>query len=452
MKTQDLSKGTVIPQLLRMTVPMIGGMLSLTAFNLIDTWYISMLGTEPLAAMGFSFPVIMLLNSFAMGLGMGISTVLAQVIGKNDSSLVKRITSHGLLLNVIVVSLISIVGFFISPWLFARLGAEGEAHKLVLEYMRIWFLFAWTVFLPMISNYAIRATGDTKVPALIMVGTTVLNGILDPLLIFGYCGFPRMGIAGAALATAVSRALITFISLYLLHKRYHMLEFKTSKLSVIIDSWKRILHISLPTIITNTGKPAAIAYVISLVSMYGDEAVAGVGAGDRIQMLLYMFPMAMGSVLIPFCGQNYGAGKIERIHEAWHKTNLIGFTYGAVCFLAVLIFGRSMSSLFSEDPTVIKYAYLFLSIVFIGSGYQFAAVHSIFVLNAIKRPLTAGLFDFLRSFLFTILFAKVGGYFWGVYGIFASIAVSNILGAGLSIAYLKKVFKTHRRQQVHSQG
>ncbi len=75
---------------------MIGGMLSLTAFNLIDTWYISLLGTEPLAAMGFSFPVIMLLNSFAMGLGMGISTVLAQVIGKGDTKLVKRITTHGL--------------------------------------------------------------------------------------------------------------------------------------------------------------------------------------------------------------------------------------------------------------------------------------------------------------------------------------------------------------------
>ncbi len=302
-------------------------------------------------------------------------------------------------------------------------------------------MFAWTVFLPMIANYAIRATGDTKIPALIMIGSTVLNGILDPLLIFGFWGFPKMGIAGAALATAISRATTTFISLYLLHKRYKMFEFKLSKLALIWDSWKRILHISLPTIITNVGKPAAVAYVISLVSIYGNEAVAGVGAGDRIQMLLYMFPMAMGSVLIPFCGQNYGANKLNRVHDAWHKTNLIGFVYGTICLLLVLIFGKSMVGLFSNDLEVIKYAYLFLWIVFISSGCQFAAVHTVFVLNAIKRPITAGVFDFLRSFLFTIIFAKIGGHFWGIYGIFASIAVSNILGATISIAYLKKLFK-----------
>lgn len=428
-KGKDLTNGPVMPMIYRMTGPMIGGMFALTAFNVVDTFYVSMLGTDALAAMGFTFPVVMVIMAVAMGLGLGLSTILAHRIGSGDQEAVKRLTTHGIILTMLLTGSIALLGIVTAPPIFRLLGAEGEVLELTLNYMNVWYFSAWTVFVPMVSNYAIRATGNTKTPARIMVVSSVLNAILDPIFIFGWGVIPAMGITGAALATALSRAINTVVVLLILHRRYHMIDFKWPKWAELLTSWKELLHMASPVILTNLTRPLATAIVTWMVAIYGKEAVAGLSAGDRVLMLLYMVPMAMGSVLIPFCGQNFGAKRIDRIEEAWRKTNRFGYVYGVGCLVLVIFTGKWLLRPFSTEAAVVDAALGFLLYMFISSGWQFAAVHAGFVLNAMKLQFWASFFNIFRSILLMVVFVWLGRLWFGLTGIFMGMALSQILGS-----------------------
>ena len=190
-----------IPLVLRqMTVPMTFGMVAILMFNLVDTFFISLLGTQALAAISYTFPVTFAVNCITMGIGMGLSTNIGRLLGQGQSIVAARFSSHGLLLAVLLVALASTLGLFTIEPLFLFLGAEQSLLPLIHQYMDIWYLTIPLLVVPMAGNSAIRATGDTKTPAKIMMLAGLINGVLDPLLIFGYGPFPEFGNPAVALA------------------------------------------------------------------------------------------------------------------------------------------------------------------------------------------------------------------------------------------------------------
>lgn len=189
-----------IPLVLRqMTVPMTFGMVAILMFNLVDTFFISLLGTEALAAISYTFPVTFAVNCITMGIGMGLSTNIGRLLGQDQSIVAARFSSHGLLLAVLLVALASTLGLFTIEPLFLFLGAEQSLLPLIHQYMDIWYLTIPLLVVPMAGNSAIRATGDTKTPAKIMMLAGLINGVLDPLLIFGYGPFPELAFRGRPL-------------------------------------------------------------------------------------------------------------------------------------------------------------------------------------------------------------------------------------------------------------
>ena len=212
-----LTQGLVTKKLTSLTIPIIFGMFSMVTFNLVDTFFISRLGVKELAAMSFTFPVIMFIVSIALGLGVATSSVVSRAIGRGDHHQVQRLTTDSLIISFLIVVIFAVLGLFSMNWTFRSLGANGETLPLVKQYMRIWYLGVAFVVIPMVGNNAIRACGDTFIPSLIMVISTIINIILDPLLIFGLWGFPRLGLEGAAIATVIARAAAVIFSLLILH-------------------------------------------------------------------------------------------------------------------------------------------------------------------------------------------------------------------------------------------
>ncbi|HHQ4767963.1 TPA: MATE family efflux transporter, partial [Aeromonas veronii] len=175
-----------IPVVLRqMTGPMIFGIIAILAFNLVDTFFIGMLGTEALAAISFTFPVTFVVTSLAMGLGAGLSAVIGHTLGQGKHDEAAHLATDSLFLAVIMVALLSAGGALTIKPLFTLLGASAELISLIHDYMLIWYLTVPMLVLPMVGNAAIRATGDTKTPSLVMAVAGLVNGVLDPLLIFG---------------------------------------------------------------------------------------------------------------------------------------------------------------------------------------------------------------------------------------------------------------------------
>ena len=174
--------------LFSMALPMLAGTFAMNAYNLTDTWFVSRLGTLSLAAMGFTFPVVMLLTCVARGIGSGVTTLASHAIGSNDHDRAVRLVTHGFMLTLAVTAVMSIGGYLSIGLVFTRLGADEATLPLIGKYMRTWFLGALFMTLPMAGSGVLISAGDSKAASMLMIVGTVLNTILDPIMIFGFPG------------------------------------------------------------------------------------------------------------------------------------------------------------------------------------------------------------------------------------------------------------------------
>lgn len=420
---------------------MVVGFFAMLAFNLADAWFVSRLGTTSLAAIGFTFPLIMIFYSIGLGLGIGTSSCVSRAIGQGNHDRVGHLTSCSLLLTLLVMGLLAVIGEIYAPAILRLMGAQPETFGPALSYMRIWFCFAPLAVLPMVGNNAIRATGDTLRPGLIMASGAVLNIFLDPLFIFGWKVFPAMGVPGAALATGVSRMLTLVVSIILLRYRYRMLTFLWTGWYNLLNAWRRILFVAAPAAATNLLLPITSGVIIHLISGFGEEAVAATTAGQRIESFAYMIPMAMGTTLVPIIGQNWGAGKLDRVRRAWILTNCYGIIYSILMLLTALLFAPTVAGWFSRDPEVIRLIAAYLRILLTGAILLHSTVHTGFAFNAVEMPLHASWLTVIRLVGFVLPLAWIGARLAGVPGVYTGMACGYLLSGTVALLWFSRMLK-----------
>jgi putative MATE family efflux protein len=436
----SLAEGPVGWGLLKLTLPMTLGIFSIVVFNLTDTYFVSRLGTRELAAMSFTFPVVLLVGSIALGLGTGAASVLSRAIGRGDHENVRRVATDSLVLGMGIVFLFVLTGLLTIDPVFSAMGATKEILPLIRQYMKIWYIGMIFVVIPMVGNNAIRATGDTVYPSLIMTTSAVVNVVLDPVLIFGLWGFPRMGIAGAALATVIARSVSMTLSLLILYFREKMLDFSLPSPGAIWKSWKQILYIGLPTAGTNILIPLSLGVITRIVSQFGSKAVAAMGAGARIEAFAMIAISALSVSMIPFIGQNWGSREYERIRLSFRFSHGFSMIWGLLCFAGFLLFSGFIARLFSNDPAVIRNIKLYLVIISIGYGLQGIALVTASVFNALNKPLISAVLNIVRMFIFYIPFSLAGSILFGLKGVFIGIVLSNTVAGIISIHILGKTY------------
>ncbi|MCP4217056.1 MAG: MATE family efflux transporter [bacterium] len=437
-RNKRLTQAPVGKTLTALTIPMIVGMAGIIAFNLVDTFFVGRLGTLELAAISFTFPVIMVITSIAVGIGTGASAAIARAIGEGNAEKVKRLTTDSLLLSVLIVIVFSIFGLLTIEPVFKLLGAKPELLPLIKSYMQLWYIGVPFVIIPMVGNSAIRATGDTKTPGLIMVVAVTINIILDPLFIFGLGPFPRWGLAGAAIATVISRAITFIISLSVLHFREKMLTWQVPKLADVVSSWRAVLYIGLPATGTHLIIPAVMSIVTRLIATYGPEAVAAFGVSTRIDMFTLMVIIALSSVLVPFIGQNHGAGKKERIKLGIKLSQKFAMLWGAAMFIVLLLGGNTIAAVFNDNVLVISNIRFYLLVVPISYGFQGVFILSSSAFNALNKPFPAVLLSLVHAFILYLPMAYIASHFFGLKGLFIAIPIANALAGAASFFWLRK--------------
>ncbi len=421
-----LTSGAVTPMLAKLAAPMVLGILSLVIFQLADTYFIGQLGTKPLAAISFTFPVILFINSLALGIGIGASAVVSRAIGAGDQHRVRALTTHSLLLALTVVGLFVLTGLLTIQPLFQLLGAGPKILRLIQKYMNIWYLGMIFVVVPMVGNNAIRATGDTLTPGLIMALSALVNIILDPLLIFGIGFFPRLGISGAAVATVLGRSVSFSVALYILGVREGMIPSTTNRPSELFASWGEILHIGIPTAISRMVLPVGAGIITRLLSYYGATAVAAYGVATRIEFLGMAVIMAVASVIAPFVGQNRGAKQFTRIKKGVQRGKHFTLGWGTIFGISVILIARPLALVFNKDPNYVSVLVSYLRIVPITFGLHGVMMVSSAALNVLKRPfLAAGLVG-LEMFGFCIPLGWLFSYPLGPTGIFLALAFAFV--------------------------
>lgn len=423
---KNITEGSIPKILLDMALGMLIGHIAMTAFNLTDTYFVSKLGTLELAAMSYTFPVVMLVNHFLFGIGLGTSAVISRAIGQKNFPEVKRISTDSLFLIICLGTFFGIAGLLTIRPIFSALGAKGETLELVLRYMRICCYGMPVGAVPAVIDNEIRATGDTKTPGLIMVTVVVINVILDPLFIFGIGFFPRMGIEGAALATMIAKIASAALVVSFMHFRMKMFDFSTFKLSVTLGSWRKVLWLGIPTSLSLMLMPISNAIVTRITAGYGDEAVASLGAGIKIDSLLLVGVFSLSSVLLPFTGQNYGAARIDRVKKALKISEMFSLCWGAFMMLVFIIFRRNIASMFTEDPVVLKYIMEYMLIIGLSFPAIGASIMCVNVINGLHKPIRSTMLNFMRTIVMLIPAVWLGGKIADVTGIFAAISTTSI--------------------------
>lgn len=433
-KSRDLLHGSVGSQLFSLTWPGIGGSLAITIFNLTDTFFVSRLGTDALAAMGFTFPIVMAVGAAAMGISLGSGSVLSRAMGSNDRKLMKRTATDGIILSLIFVAIISFAGLLTLDPLFRMMGASGEVLRLVKEYMFIWYVGSLVVIMPPVSDSCLRATGDMIRPLVVMIICAVSNVILDPILIYGLLGFPAMGIRGAALATVISRSIGMVATLSFLHFHAGLLDLKIAPLREVLRSWKLILHVGLPSAMTQLLVPLTRGVVTRLAAAAGGAvSVAAVAAGSRIEGFAAIVVMSYSMALVPMVGQNWGAGKKDRVKQVKGITGKLSLIYGALFLMLALFFADILASIFSDDPIVISYTAMYLRIVGASSAAMSFYTWISQSLNAAGQPGPAARLNIAGALLFMIPLSAAGTWIFGFAGLAAGLAIGQVLTAAYAI-------------------
>jgi putative MATE family efflux protein len=438
-----LTEGPVSKSIMSLMVPMMIGMMALISYSLVDTYFIGQLGTMELAAVSFTFPVAFIVGAIAMGLGIGTSSVASRLFGSGELDQIQRITTHSAMLAIMVGGCVLILGLNTIGPLFTLLGADDTTLPLIERYMSIYYYGSFFLIVPMIGNSVLRASGDAKTPSMLMTAGALFNVILDPILIFGWGPIPRMELEGAAYATVSANALAGIVSFSVIYFRDHLIRWKTEDLHLIFDSWRRILHVGIPSLASSLVAPLTTAFITWQVAQFGQEAVAGFGVSSKVEGISLMALMALGAAATPFSGQNYGARNYARVMEGMRFAYRFSMIYGLI--IAIVLFSTSsyIGGVFTDNAKAIATADMHLGLVPWSYGFLGISMISVSAFNAVGKPAPGMLVSMSRTIGIYAPLAFLLAYFLELRGVFLAAFSANIIAGLLGYFWFRHAMKPY---------
>ena len=412
------TRGPIGKTMIGTAFAMLAGTLAMSGYNIVDTYFVGNLGKVPMAAMGFTFPVIMLIGCVFRGLGIGMMTTAAHAVGRGKKKKAAILISNGILLTAVLSVFLAIAGMMTSRWIFRIMGASEEALPQVVAYMDIWYFGCVTAALSMTGNDLLIAVGDSRRASLMMIIGLLLNGILDPIFIFGWGGVPAMGIRGAALATVAAQFIAAVLVLYLLWKQHRLLRFGPFPWRELKSSWNMVLRFAVPSSIGMLMMPIGSGIVTWITARFGDAAVAATAAAGRLEMVAFVFPMALGISITPMVGQNFGARLYDRIRAC--RKFAMRFAFLFLLGMAVIYFfaAEFLVRQFSPDPEVRKIMVSCMHIIPWGFGMVEIHRYSGFFYTGCGRPAVSAWLNAFRILGLMIPFSLVALVFRSLDGLF----------------------------------
>jgi len=410
----DLTTGSIPKLLLRLAGPIAFSMLMFILYLMVDLYFVGRLGPDAVAAVSISGNAFFVILGLSFVLGIGGMALIAQAFGRKDYEDAGKIYKQSLLFAILVGIAVTLVGLSIARPYIGFFGGTGYSLEWGVEYFRVFSISFFFVLMLHVIGACYRGMGDTKTPMIIMVLSTILNIILDPLLIFGLLGFPRLGVRGAAIASLSSQLVSIGIYAYMIFIKGQHLKIKgpwQPDLSII----KKSLAIGLPAGFTYFLLALNMLITYRVVSVFGTAALASIGIGFRIIQSVYMPVVAVTSAMAAIVGQNYGAGHYVRIQ----KTLRAGWTISSGVMIAGAIlcwlFPGFLIGIFSNDKDVLHYGVIYLTIMSLGNVF----VGTIMTMSSVFQGLGktypsfyAAVFD---NALFAALVFTLPGFFgWGI--------------------------------------
>lgn len=366
---RDLTDGSIAKNIFFLATPMIVSNLLQTMFELVNMFWVGRLGSAALAAVAMSGSIIMVVMFMMMGIGVGTTAMVARAIGAKEHHRAEKVVQQSMIIALVGSVLLAIIGYFVSAPLLSFLGASPEVMPLGTGYMHITFAGSFVIFFMFLIMAVLQGAGDTMTPMLILAFAILLNGILDPLLIFGVGFFPQMGVPGAALATIISRGIGCLVAFEVMIRGRSHIQLKLNDYKIDGSIINRILMIGFPASIQMTLRGLMGVVLMWVVAGFGTMAVAAYGVSIRLNLLLLMPGFALGMAAATMVGHNLGGKKPERaVRTAWIASGIY-VSFMTVMGFIFFIFAGPLIAFFDPTPEVVRIGTVIMQITGIGCPF-----------------------------------------------------------------------------------
>ncbi|MGR5133722.1 MATE family efflux transporter [Vibrio alfacsensis] len=419
---------TLAKQLFTMTWPMLFGVLSLMSFQLVDSAFIGQLGVLPLAAQGFTLPLQMVVIGIQVGLGIATTAVIAKAIGANDARYAKQLGGLVLMIGSIGVAVLGFIIWLLRYPILSLLSAPETIMPIIDSYWPWWLLSSWTGAVLYFYYSICRANGNTMLPGSMMMVTSGVNLVLDPLFIFTF----DLGINGAAIATIIAFGFGIVVVAPRVQKN-HWATFQWHDLNVM-KSVTAIGNIMGPAMISQLLPPLSSMLATKLLAGFGTAAVASWALGSRYEFFAIVSVLALTMSMPPMVGRLLGAKNYTDIRSL--VSIAVKFILGFQLLIAVVTFvaAKPLALLMTSDVQVEQVLNMHLVIVPISLGSLGVCILMVSICNALGKSYTALTISALRLFLFFLPCLWVGAQLDGIQGLLIGACIGNIF-AGI-VAYL----------------
>ncbi|WP_036760185.1 MATE family efflux transporter [Photobacterium halotolerans] len=422
--TDSTHTGSLSRQLFSMTWPMMFGVLSLMSFQLVDSAFIGQLGVLPLAAQGFTLPIQMIIIGLQVGLGIATTAVISRVLGSGDEQRAKQLGGLVVLTGALIVAVVGIALWLLRGPILSLLSAPDNVRPLIDAYWPYWLCSAWLGAMVYFAYSLCRANGNTVLPGIMMVVTSVLNMVLDPLFIFTL----DLGLAGAAIATIVAFA-IGMLAMFPVVIKRHWMSLDWQGLQVMA-SIKELLNIMAPAMLSQLMPPLASMLATKLVAGFGAAAVAAWALGSRLEFFSIVVVLALTMSMPPMVGRCLGRKDMASITALIRLAVKFILVWQFAIAAILLMLSVWLPSVLSSDPSVSQLLSLHLRWVPVSLGPLGVCMLMVSVSNALGMPMRALVISCLRLFACFLPLIWLGAHFGGIKGLFIGSMFGN-LAAGL---------------------
>ena len=428
--------GSTLKHVLNMTASGSVGLIAVFAVDLLNLFYISLLGQKELAAaVGYAGTLLFFVISISIGLAIAVSAVTSRALGQGDRDKARHLAGASLVLMVASMALASALLYPLIGRLLGLLGATGLTAELALRFTHWVLPSAPLLGAGMCISALLRALGDGKRAMYVTLSAAAAVAVLDPLFIFGF----GWGLDGAALATGMARVVMVSVGLYGL-VRIHMLFGWPTKVE-LLEASKPFFAIGLPSILTQVATPVGNAFVTATIAPYGDSAVAGWAIVGRIIPVAFAALYALSGAVGPILGQNLGAGHYDRLRSTMRDSLKVVVVYVLAIWLLMAVFSGVIADAFQatgQAREVIVYFCQFVAASFVFNGAVFVANAAF---NNLGFVLYSTALNWGRATLGVVPFIWLGGYYYGLKGVLAGYGLGVVLFGVIGVWGCFKVLK-----------
>ena len=357
----DFTTGSIKKHILKFAIPMVIGLFLTMGYTIINTiWIGNLLGKEAMAAASVSFPITFILISIAAGSTTAVSILISRNYGAKDFKMINRIIETSFSLFSIVSALLIALTIIFRNNLLRLMGTPNQIFNMASSYLLILLLATFTNYIYYVINSVLSGMGDTKTPVIFLVLSTIINAILDPILIM------KLGLNGAAVASLISGIIAIVAAVIYLKRKNFEVEMLPKGFNIDKDIILEIFRLGMPSTIQQCLMPISLIFVTSFISRFGSDAIAAYGAASKVDYLAIMPGMAIGTAVAVITGQNIGGNKLERIKEVFKWGVIINFSTLVLVAIVITIFPKEILMAFAKDAGVLDIGSSYLRINAIG--------------------------------------------------------------------------------------